>query len=97
MDEATKVVQAYKQEYELSKRSLLDLLDSESALFSSRFQLISVNAVRLFSAYQLLATMGQLLDTLGIAAPVEAVAGHRAQSRKHLGIFNIKIEPLRKP
>lgn len=95
--EATKVVQAYKQEYELSKRSLLDLLDSESALFSSRFQLISVNAVRLFSAYQLLATMGQLLDSLGIAAPVEAVAGHRAQSQKHLGIFNIQIEPLRKP
>jgi len=94
---AKKVVEAYKQEYELSKRSLLDLLDSESALFSSSFQLTSVNAVRIFSAYQLLATMGGLLDSLGVAAPAEAVANHRVQSQRPLGIFNINIEPLRKP
>ena len=94
---AEQVVSAYKQEYELSKRSLLDLLDSENAHFSSRFQLISVTAVRLFSAYQLLASMGELLRSLGVAAPMETIANHREQSQKTLGIFRIEIEPLRKP
>jgi outer membrane protein, adhesin transport system len=91
-----KVVASYLEEYELSKRTLLDLLDSENALFNSRFQLSSINAVHLFSAYQLLASMGRLLDTLGVAAPAEAVADHRLQSQKTFGVFNIEIEPLRK-
>ena len=95
VDKAQQVVEAYKQEYELSKRSLLDLLDSENALFSSQFQFISVSAVRLFAAHQLLATMGDLLGALGVAPPPETTADHRKQSKRHLGIFNIEIEPLR--
>lgn len=91
-----RVVKAYQEEYELSKRTLLDLLDSESAYFNSRFQLSSVYAVHLFSAYQLLASMGHLLSTLDVAPPPEAVADHRLQSQKSFGIFNIDIEPLRK-
>ncbi len=93
--ENVKVVEAYKQEYELSKRSLLDLLDSERALFNSRFQLISIRAVRTFSAYQLLASMGEILRALNVDAPRETVADHRRQSQEPLGIFNIQIEPLR--
>ncbi len=91
-----RVVRTYLQEYRLSKRSLLDLLDSESALFNSRFQLSSIRSVHLFSAHQLLASMGVLLDTLGVAAPKEAIAQRRAQTQRSLGIFNINIEPLRK-
>lgn len=91
-----KVVRAYKDEYELSKRSLLDLLDSENSLFSSQFQLISIQAVSFFSAYQVMASMGQLLASFNIQAPAETIADHRLQSQKTLGIFNINIEPLRK-
>lgn len=91
-----KVVKGYLEEYELSKRTLLDLLDSENALFNSRFQLSSINAVQLFAAYQVLASMGKLLDSLGVAPPPEVVADHRLQSQKSFGIFNIEIEPLRK-
>ncbi len=91
-----RIVGTYLQEYRLSKRSLLDLLDSESALFNSRFQQSSVEAVRLFSAYQLLASMGVLLDTVGVSAPKEGTAQRRAQTQRSLGVFNITIEPLRK-
>ncbi len=91
-----RITRTYLEEYRLSKRSLLDLLDSESALFNSRFQLSSVRSVHLFSAYQLLANMGILLDTLGIAAPKEGKAQLRAQTQRSLGVFNINIEPLRK-
>lgn len=91
-----RIVRTYLQEYRLSKRSLLDLLDSESALFNSRFQLSSIRAVHLFSAHQLLASMGILLDTLGVAAPKEGISQRRAQTQRSLGVFNINIEPLRK-
>lgn len=89
------IVKAYQEEYELGKRSLLDLLDGESALFNSRFQLSSVEAVYKFAAYQLIASTGRLLETLGVPAPAEVKADHRIQSQKPLGIFNIEIEPLR--
>jgi outer membrane protein, adhesin transport system len=92
-----RLVRTYLEEYRLSKRSLLDLLDSESALFNSRFQLSSIVAVRLFSAYQVLASMGILLDSVGVEAPKEAIAQRRDQTRRNLGVFNVLIEPLRKP
>ncbi len=91
-----RIVRTYLQEYRLSKRSLLDLLDSESALFNSRFQLSSIRSVQLFSAHQLLANMGVLLDTLGVAAPKEGTSQRRVQTQRSLGVFNINIEPLRK-
>ncbi len=89
------IVKSYQEEYELGKRSLLDLLDAESALFNSRFQLSSVEAVYKFAAYQLVASTGRLLQTLKVAAPAEVKADHRQQSQKPMGIFNIEIEPLR--
>ena len=92
---ARKVRSAYQEEYELDKRSLLDLLDSEASLFSSRFQLESARAVRLFASYQLLAAMGTLLDNLDVTAPAEAVEGFRARVLDRRGIFDVVIEPLR--
>ncbi len=89
------IVRSYQEEYELSKRSLLDLLDAESALFNSRFQMTSVNAVYNFAGYQLLASMGRLLESMRISAPAESRADHREQSQRPLGIFKIDIEPLR--
>ena len=86
----------YLEEYELSKRSLLDLLDSESALFNSRFQLTSTRAVHVFSAYQLLAGTGQLLASLDIEPPPEAFADERARRVPHSRRNRIYIEPLRK-
>ncbi len=64
-------------------------------MFNSRFQLSSVEAVYKFSAYQLVASTGRLLQTLKVSAPAEVKADHRQQSQKPMGIFNIEIEPLR--
>jgi outer membrane protein, adhesin transport system len=88
------LVVSYQEEYQLSKRSLLDLLDAERAKFDSQFQLHSIEAVHHFAAYQLLASMGVLLSTLGISPPPETRADFRHQSQD--SIFNIDIEPLRK-
>ena len=90
----TEVVVSYQEEYRLSKRSLLDLLDAERAKFDSQFQLFSIEAVHIFSAFQLLASMGILLATLGIEPSPYARADLRRQSQEG-SIFNIDIEPLR--
>ena len=89
------IVRAYQEEYELSKRSLLDLLDAESALFNSRFQLSSVEAVYKFASYQLMASMGRLLPSIGVQPPAEIRADHREQTQRPLGVFTFEIEPLR--
>ncbi|MEM8812027.1 MAG: TolC family protein [Pseudomonadota bacterium] len=94
---ARKVRISYLEEYELDKRSLLDLLDSEASLFSARFSLESARAVRIFAAYQLIGSMGRLLETIGVEAPEEAIGGYRQEVRDNRGIFNVVIEPLRKP
>jgi adhesin transport system outer membrane protein len=89
----TSVITAYREEYKLAKRSLLDLLDAENARFTSQFQLASAEAVHRFAAYQLLASMNRLLRTLEINPPVEARSNFLEQSQH--GIFSIDIEPLR--
>ena len=67
--DSRRVIRAYEDEYKLSKRSLIDLLDSENAYFNSQFQLESVRAVHIFSAYQLAAGIGQLLEKIRVNAP----------------------------
>jgi adhesin transport system outer membrane protein len=64
-----KVFAAYQDEYNANKRSLLDVLDAENALFASQFELSNVTALHVFSSYELLAQMGTLLATLGVEAP----------------------------
>lgn len=88
-----RTVTAYREEYKLGNRSLLDLLDGENSRFNSEFQYQSAAAVRYFAAYQLLAHMGRLLSTLDVSPPPEVLADHLQQSRESL--FRIDIEPLR--
>lgn len=64
-----KVVATYKDEYNANKRSLLDVLDAENARFSSQFELSNVEALHIFSSYELLALMGKLLENLDVNAP----------------------------
>jgi adhesin transport system outer membrane protein len=72
VDAARKVVSAYRQEYELDKRTLFDLLNAENEYFNAAVSLVSARGVVVFADYQLLAAMGQLLDYLKTPAPAEA-------------------------
>ncbi|MBZ0218007.1 MAG: TolC family outer membrane protein [Fimbriimonadaceae bacterium] len=89
------IVETYLEEYQLSKRTLLDLLDSENSLFQAQFQLESVSAIHIFSGYQLMASTGLLLKSMSIVVPHEVRADLREQSQRPLGIYGIEIEPLR--
>jgi len=67
-----KVIAAYQKEYELGQRSLIDLLNAQNQLFNGLVSLESARGVAVFADYQLLAAMGQLLEYLKTAQPVDA-------------------------
>ena len=85
---------AYVEEFEAGLRSLLDLLDSENAVFNTRVQQVTSESIAIFSRYQLIASTGALLDTFGIAAPSGAVVDVPDRRYRPIGAFT--LEPLRK-
>jgi adhesin transport system outer membrane protein len=66
------VVRAYKDQFSLDRRTLLDVLDSQNELFVSRSNTINAEFLEIFSVFRLLAMKGQLLPTLGVAYPQES-------------------------
>ena len=93
---AKSVVEAYREEVEANKRGLLDLLDAQNAVFSSRFESASVSGVRTFSAYHLKALTGTLLSSLGVTAPGGEITDLRLQvPAESNSLLHLKIEPLR--
>lgn len=94
---AARIVDNYREEYGLSKRSLLDVLDAERARFNTGFQRISAYAAFRFSEYRMLAVQSRLVDYFG-AKPAVAVAKPDFEERvsdRPLEVFNVTIDPLR--
>ena len=66
---ADQVVVAYRQQFQLGQRTLLDVLDVENELFQSRVALVNGEVELLVSKYQILSTLGALNSALGIVVP----------------------------
>jgi adhesin transport system outer membrane protein len=94
LGKSKEVAIAYADEYKVGKRSLLDLLDSESSRFNVEIQVVSQEHVQVFSGYRVLGAIGRILQALGISAPAEADAGRR-QSIRDNGPFTIHLGPMR--
>lgn len=65
---------SYEEQFKVGQRTLLDLLDAENELFTSRGQLISADVNQMRAAFRMLATTGNLMKTLGIKAPEQSDA-----------------------
>ena len=92
-----RLVDSYRNEYEADKRSLLDVLNAESGKFASEFEFSNARALNIFASYQLLASMGTLLETMGAPKPAGS-----SYSNETLGLGAVKfnnnnfsIPPLR--
>ena len=66
------VVAAYKDQFELDRRTLLDVLDSQNELFVSRSNAVNAEYLEMLAVYRILALQGRLLPTMDVAMPVEA-------------------------
>ncbi|MGO3931187.1 TolC family outer membrane protein [Rhodopseudomonas pseudopalustris] len=91
VEAARRTFEAYKKEYELGQRTLIDLLNSQNQYFNANVSLVSARGVAVFADYQLLATMGQLLDYLKTGHPpeIQLVDVHPS------GFVGLKAPPLR--
>ncbi len=67
---------AYRQQFEVAQRTLLDVLDAENELFVSSGQLVTAQTNELLASYRILAVGGLLLDTLDVRAPEQTVVEH---------------------
>lgn len=67
------IVGAYKDQFDLSRRSLLDVLDAQNELFVARSNVINAEFVALFGLYRLLSLSGDLLPALHVSYPRETL------------------------
>jgi len=69
---ATKSHKAYESQFFVGRRSLLDLLDAENEILTSHRSLINGQFDEQFACYRLLASMGVLVDTMGVKVREES-------------------------
>ncbi|NLO17168.1 MAG: TolC family protein [Arcobacter butzleri] len=60
---------SYQSEYEMGRRTLLDLLSAQNDLISSKSQIINAELDRLFAQYRILDAMGILVSTIAGETP----------------------------
>ncbi|MBF0153571.1 MAG: TolC family outer membrane protein [Magnetococcales bacterium] len=66
---STKVSAAYHDQFKMGKRTLLDVLNSETELFTAKSTLSTEQINFMASAFRLMASMGKLQEFLGIQNP----------------------------
>lgn len=62
----TRIVSAYRQEFEAAKRSLIDVLTAEAALFNYRVQRVNADASLTYQRYKMLAAKNALAKHFGL-------------------------------
>lgn len=71
-DANTEVVRSYKDQFNLDRRTLLDVLDAQNELFVSRSNTVDAEFLEMLAVYRLVALKGRLLPSLNIAYPNES-------------------------
>lgn len=64
---------AYAKQFDIGKRTLLDVLDAEAEAVNARADLVDAESDGLFAQYRILAATAQLVDSFGLAWPEEAL------------------------
>lgn len=65
-------VKAYRDQFDLNRRTLLDVLDSQNELFVSQSNAVNAEFVEMFAVYRLLSLKGELLPTMSVPYPRES-------------------------
>jgi len=69
---ATATAKSYRQQWDIGKRTLLDVLDAEAEQIDARIQYIETDYNRLYAGYRVLNGMGRLVKALDVSLPAEA-------------------------
>ncbi|WP_313651541.1 TolC family outer membrane protein [Pseudomonas soli] len=88
VDHSKRVRSAYQQQFGLGERTLLDLLDSENETFTAQRRLVEVKNIQMFTQYRIKATIGQLLKSQGVVAPMATVVQNDLKPKVNLPGMN---------
>lgn len=66
-DANAEVTKAYKDQFDLNRRTLLDVLDAQNEWFVSRSNTVNAEYLEIFAIYRLLALEGELLQALNVS------------------------------
>ncbi|WP_426136652.1 TolC family outer membrane protein [Pseudomonas sp. PWP3-1b2] len=88
VNHSTRVRTSYQQQFGLGQRTLLDLLDSENELFTASRRLEEIKNIQLFTQYRIKATMGELLKSQGVVAPMASVVQNDVKPKVQLPGMN---------
>nr|WP_252724490.1 TolC family outer membrane protein [Vibrio hepatarius] len=69
VDSASETVIAYKKQYQIGQRTLLDLLNTENELFEARKDYLDAHYSEQYAKYRVMNTTGNLLDSLLVDVP----------------------------
>ena len=72
---------SYAEQFKVGDRSLLDLLDTQNTRFNTQISVETGRSALEFAEYRVLASIGMLLNTLRITAPVQSDSYARAEHR----------------
>ena len=73
IESSSATAQAYAKQFDIGKRSLLDVLDAEAEAISARADLIEAVNNGLYAQYRILNATGSLVSAFGLEWPEEAV------------------------
>ncbi|GLT16683.1 agglutination protein [Vibrio zhanjiangensis] len=71
VDSASETVIAYKKQYQIGQRTLLDLLNTENELFEARKDYLDAHYAEQYAKYRVMNATGNLLDALLVDVPSE--------------------------
>ncbi|HER63614.1 MAG TPA: hypothetical protein ENO11_06525 [Desulfobacteraceae bacterium] len=80
VESSGKTAESYSRQWDIGKRTLLDVLDAEAERIESRKELIDSNYDGLFAQYRILNAMGSMVHTLGLKWPEEAYVEDRERT-----------------
>ena len=85
------LLESYTREFDVGSRSLLDVLNTQNALFQAEVNLRNATALEVFVKYRLLAAAGVLLPSLSILPPEDSKAyAAAAEGAPGLGLTHVK-------
>lgn len=79
---STATSESYVKQFDLGKRTLLDVLDTEAEVIEAKRDLINATYDGLFSQYRILGGMGQLVHALDQQWPEESVVENEAEENE---------------
>ena len=68
---------SYREQFNVGRRSLLDVLDAQNTRYNIQAQLETARMSRLYAQYRVLAAANRLIEALGVQMPTEAWSNER--------------------